>query len=96
LEVSSVAEQKKPVVKKKSSSSQKQARQALQRRTRNIAVKTRIRSLVKKVSGLKEGTKEALPSIYSEIDRAVQKGVLHKRTAARKKSRLARRLAKQG
>jgi small subunit ribosomal protein S20 len=36
----------------------------------------------------------ALTGAYSSIDRAVAKGVLHKNAAARRKSRLAARVAK--
>ncbi len=41
-----------------------------------------------KAADAKQG-KSALEAAYSVIDRAVAKGVLHKNTAARKKSRLA-------
>jgi small subunit ribosomal protein S20 len=34
--------------------------------------------------------REALPSAYSAIDKAMKKGVIKKNTAARKKSRLSR------
>ena len=59
---------------------------------RNISIKTSVKNAVKKVY---EATKEKAEKIqetvnkaYSLIDKAVSKGVLHKNTAARKKSRL--------
>ena len=40
-----------------------------------------------------EDTTEALKAAISRIDRGVSKGVYHKNTAARKKSRLVKRLS---
>jgi small subunit ribosomal protein S20 len=62
-------------------------------RQRNMAAKSRIKTLWKKADEAFE-TKDAetitsaLNSTLSEIDRATHKGVFHKRTAARKKSQL--------
>ena len=73
----------------------KRARQNEIRRLRNKAVKTRIKSIVKDVrssageaSG--EETKAKLNAAQSVIDKASKKGVIHKRTAARKISRLTK------
>ena len=41
-----------------------------------------------------EGAAAGLPKLYRAIDRSVTKGVLHKRTAARYKSRLTGALNK--
>ena len=62
-------------------------------RQRNVAFKTSIKTAVKKALALAtEGDKDALAaaisSVYKLCDKAVSKGVLHKNTAARKKSRL--------
>ena len=62
-------------------------------RQRNVAVKSSIKTAVKKALALAtEGDKDALASaisaVYKLCDKAVSKGVLHKNTAARKKSRL--------
>ena len=59
---------------------------------------SRIRSQVKKVeSAIAEGDKEAaqtaLKNAQPELARGVSKGVLHKNTAARKMSRLTKRVA---
>ena len=71
----------------------KRARQNELRRLRNKAVKTRIKSIVKEVrtsaveaSGAEGG--DNLRAAQSIIDKASKKGVIHKRTAARKISRL--------
>ena len=62
-------------------------------RQRNVAFKTSIKTAVKKVLEVaKEGNKEAVATAMSKAyqlcDKAVSKGILHKNTAARKKSRL--------
>ncbi|MGD9182985.1 MAG: 30S ribosomal protein S20 [Desulfobacterales bacterium] len=76
-------------------SAEKRARQNEKRRLRNKAVKTRIKHATKNVrlsSG--EGSKEAalarLNAAQSIIDKAAKKGVIHKKTAARKISRLSK------
>ena len=64
-------------------------------RLRNISIKSSVKTAIRRVlESLKEANaekiKETLNKAYSVIDRAVTKGVLHKNTAARKKSRLTR------
>ena len=73
----------------------KRARQNELRRLRNKGTKTRIKSIVKDVrssvgeaSG--EETKVNLNTAQSVIDKASKKGVIHKRTASRKISRLTK------
>ncbi len=86
-----MAEKKKTVKKKrKMSSAEKQAKQAMVRRRRNQAALSRLRGVSKKIQSAGTESKGLLPLAYSEIDRAAKKGVLHKRTAARRKARLAR------
>ena len=59
---------------------------------KNVKVKSEIKTALKKVLTLaKEGSSDvdaALSHAYKLCDKAVSKGVLHKNTAARKKSRL--------
>lgn len=59
---------------------------------RNTAFKTSIKTAVKKalaaVNGSEDELKAALSNVYKLCDKAVSKGILHKNTAARKKSRL--------
>ena len=64
-------------------------------RQRNIAVKSRMKTIVKHaVEAINakdaERIKATLPDALSEIDRAASKGVIHKNSAARKKSTLQR------
>ncbi|MBW2428569.1 MAG: 30S ribosomal protein S20 [Deltaproteobacteria bacterium] len=73
----------------------KRARQNEIRRLRNKSTKTRIKSIVKEVRSSAEETTGAetkvnLNAVQSVIDKASKKGVIHKRTAARKISRLAK------
>ena len=73
----------------------KRARQNEIRRLRNKSVRTRVKSIVKDVRlSVSENSKEAalkkLEMAKSNIDRAAQKGVIHKKTASRKISRLSK------
>ncbi|MDJ0722112.1 MAG: 30S ribosomal protein S20 [Desulfobacterales bacterium] len=73
----------------------KRARQNEIRRQRNRGVKTRVKSVIKEVSAAalgedQEATTAKLKSAQSLIDKAAKKGVLHRRTAARKISRLTK------
>lgn len=63
-------------------------------RLRNVAFKSTIKSAVKKTLELaqgedKEALNKAVSRVYQLCDKAVVKGILHKNTAARKKSRLS-------
>jgi len=67
----------------------------------NKARKSRIRTFVKKVelaieTGNAEEAKAALKAAQPEMMRGVTKGVLHKKTASRKVSRLAKRVKALG
>jgi small subunit ribosomal protein S20 len=67
----------------------------------NRARVSRIRTYVKQVesalaAGDKDQAKAALARVQPEMSRGVARGVLHKNTAARKYSRLVRRLATLG
>ncbi len=60
---------------------------------RNVAFKSSIKTAVKKALALANGEdnealNKALSKVYQLCDKAVSKGILHKNTAARKKSRL--------
>lgn len=73
----------------------KRARQNEIRRLRNKATKTRVKSIVKDVrssvgEASAEETKVKLTTAQSVIDKASKKGVIHKRAAARKISRLTK------
>lgn len=74
-------------------SAEKRMRQNEKRRLINRSNRTRVRSSIKKLrealaTGDAKEMNALLPETISTIDKAVQKGVLHKNTAARYKSRL--------
>jgi small subunit ribosomal protein S20 len=80
---------------KKSSSAEKRHRQSEERRIRNKAVKSAVRTSAKKflVLARKKDVGEAetaLRDMIKKIDTAAQKGIIKKNTAARKKSRMQR------
>jgi len=70
----------------------KRARQNEERRLRNKAVKSRVKHAVKTVrtAAASGDAAEPLQQAQSTIDKAAKKGVIHRRAAARKISRLAR------
>lgn len=73
----------------------KRARQNEVSRLRNKATKTRVKSIVKDVRSTVQKSsggdaKKKLTAAQALIDKASKKGVIHKKTAARKISRLAR------
>ena len=79
-------------------SAKKRARQNLARRARNRTVRSRLKTAVKNVRTALAGTDgdaaaSALKSAEREIRKAASKGVLTKKQASRRVSRLARRLA---
>jgi small subunit ribosomal protein S20 len=72
----------------------KRIRQNERRRLRNRAMRTKIRGSVKTARAAEGATRPAaILDAIRVLDRAVTKGVMHRNTAARKKSALARRLA---
>ena len=81
-------------------SAEKRVRQNERRRLVNRNNRTRLRSSIKDLRGALDGdAKQAvalLPKTVSEIDKAVQKGVLHRNAAARHKSRLTVRVNQAG
>lgn len=67
-------------------------------RQRNAAIKSKMKTHVKAAATAldskdMEGVKKTLAKALAEIDRAAAKGVLHRNSAARKKSTLQRRAA---
>ena len=73
----------------------KRARQNEIRRVRNKSTKTRIKTITKNVQLAAESSSgkdavSALNSAKSVIDNAAKKGVIHRKTAARKISRLSK------
>jgi len=75
-------------------SARKRARQAVQRRERNMSLRTAARSAIKEVkkaiaAGDKAAAAAALEKSRPVIDRVAAKGVLHPNAASRHKRRLA-------
>lgn len=74
----------------------KRMKQSEQRRQRNRAARSTIRSSIKAaraaLAGKSPEAKATVQEAVSTLDRAVTRGVLHRNTAARKKSALARSL----
>ena len=73
----------------------KRHRQSLERRMKNRAVRTRVRRQMRLMraamaDGDSEKVEEMLPGTMSVIDIGWRKGVFHRNTAARYKSRMAR------
>ena len=70
-------------------------------RLRNASFKSSIKTAAKKVLELakgddKDALNKAISKVYQLCDKAVVKGILHKNTAARKKSRLTLAVNKLG
>ena len=74
-------------------------RQSLRRRAHNLKIKDSFKSAVKEVrkliaAGKKSEAASALQKAMSQLDKAAKKRVILKNTASRKKSRLAKAIAK--
>jgi small subunit ribosomal protein S20 len=79
-------------------SAEKRVRQNAKRNQINRSNRSRLRTQIKKLrtavsSGDGQAGAEILTSTVSLIDKAVNKGLIHRNTAARYKSRLTRRVA---
>jgi small subunit ribosomal protein S20 len=75
-------------VAKRNPSALKRLRQAVKRTLRNRSVKSKIKTLVKKARLTRDP--EAVRAAVKALDKAASKGILHRNTAARRKSRLMR------
>jgi len=81
-------------------SAKKRAEISERNRLKNVSIKSAVKTAIRKVLETVKAAKSeeltaALNKAYSIIDKAVSKGVLHKNTAARKKSRITRHINKQ-
>ena len=79
------------------SKAQKAARVAERRRIRNKAVRSKVKTYIAKAekliaAGQVNLAKEAVRQAVSVLDKAAQKGVIHPNNAARRKSRLMKKL----
>lgn len=80
-------------------STKKRLRQNEKRRLQNKAVRSNVRTTLKKFrAAIADGNlgeaRSQLPVIQKKLDSAVAKGIYHKNTAARQKSRLSALLVK--
>lgn len=71
---------------------EKWMRQTEKRTTQNKDIKTRLKTVFKKAVTTKDA--EFAKSVESQFDKAAKTGVIHPNKAARKKSRLAKAMAK--
>jgi len=76
-------------------SSKKDLRRTAKRRARNTSTKSALKTFVKKVktaaaSGEVVVAQTALVTAVSALDKAAQRGIIHKNQAARRKSRIAK------
>ena len=67
------------------------------RHLRNLKIKQELKKTLKKLQALLSAknlneAKALLGKVFSQLDKAAKKKVIHPRTASRKKSRLAKRL----
>lgn len=82
---------------KKNLSALKKARQSMKRSVRNKAVRTSLKTLVKKVesavsSGNREDAGKALKEAIQVLNKAASKGVIHENNASRKISNLSKKV----
>jgi len=79
-------------------SAKKRVRQSQRRRVHNRTFRTQARTSVKQAraavaSDDRAAAEQAVRSAISQLDKAASKGVIHRNNAARRKSRLVKRLA---
>jgi len=82
-------------------SAKKRAQQAEQQRQHNMALRSMMRTTVKKtIKAIKEGSKTAALTAFNEmqkvLDRFAHKGLIHQNKANRHKSRLAAKIEALG
>jgi len=77
-------------------SSKKDLRRTAKRRVRNQGPRTALKTFMKKVKTAADpaAASEALKNTISALDKAAQRGIIHKNAAARRKSRAAKAAAK--
>ncbi|HEY82291.1 MAG TPA: 30S ribosomal protein S20 [Dehalococcoidia bacterium] len=78
-------------------SAQKQARVAERRRLRNRSVRSRAKTTITKAeklifAGEIEAARQVVAAAISTLDKAAEKGIIHANNAARRKSRLMKKL----
>ena len=84
---------------KRTKSALKANRQNVKRREQNRQMRSKLRSALKSIRAMLDkkdvtGAKTALSRTVSIVDKMATKGIIHRNTAARYKSRLSSRLTK--
>jgi len=77
----------------------KKTRVDKKRHLKNLKIKQQLKKTIKSFHSIlldkkTEDAKSVLQKVYSQLDKAAKKGIIHSKTASRKKSRLALRLGK--
>ena len=80
-----------------STSAEKQVRVAERKRQRNKSVRSQVKTNITKAeklifSGELEAAREAVATATMALDKAAEKGIIHSNNAARRKSRLMKKL----
>ena len=80
-------------------SAAKRMRADAKRHQRNLEAKSKLKTLVRQFNHSVDAkqadqARKVFPQLVALLDQSAQKSILHRNTASRKKSRLARRLAK--
>lgn len=81
-----------------SRSAEKRVKISLKKRARNVSAKSALKTVIKKYEAALTTDPSSAPAhlrkAFKALDQAAAKGIIHKNTAARKKSRLSKRLTK--
>ncbi|MFA5276559.1 MAG: 30S ribosomal protein S20 [Candidatus Omnitrophota bacterium] len=77
----------------------KRNRQNLKKHLRNLRVKQQLKKTLKSLQDLLNAknlaeAKKMLTKVFSQLDKAAKKNIIHPKTASRRKSRLTKRLNK--
>jgi len=80
---------------KRTASARKQARKSERRRLSNRQTRLALKNILKKAAAAKTGeeARKLLPEVQSLVDKSARRHVVHRKTAARIKSRVAREAA---
>ena len=73
-------------------SAAKRSRQSLARATHNRSVRTRLRTLQKRVRGTGKPAAEQIRGLISALDKAAKRGIIHRNAADRRTARLSKAL----
>lgn len=72
-------------------SAEKRVKVSEENRTRNVSKRSSLKTAVKKFEGAADKA-AVLPTTMQALDKAASQGIIHKNAAARKKSRMAKKI----